>query len=139
MFTLTLSSKLEAPGRMPRCIVISLAIAFLGGCSGSQRAAPVDAARAREALTTTLDVWKKGDTPDTLKNSTPTITAQDLDWMGGAKLVNYEVTGEGKSIESNLFVPVTLSMKTPAGKDVKKKVTYIVATSPYVSVFRSLQ
>jgi hypothetical protein len=74
-----------------------------------------------------------------LKNSTPTITAQDLDWMGGAKLVNYEVTGEGKSIESNLFVPVTLSMKTPAGKDVKKKVTYIVATSPYVSVFRSLQ
>ena len=73
-----------------------------------------------------------------MKNSTPAITAQDLDWLGGAKLVNYEVTGDGKTIEANLFVPVTLTMKTPAGKEVKKKVTYIVATSPYLSVFRSL-
>ena len=75
----------------------------------------------REALTTTLDVWKKGDTPDALKNSTPAITAQDLDWLGGAKLVDYEVTGEGKSIEANLYVPVTLTLQRRKGKRSRRR------------------
>jgi hypothetical protein len=83
--------------------------------------------------------WKKGDTPDTLKGSTPAITAQDLDWLGGATLVDYEVTGDGKSVEANLYVPVTLTLTTAKGKEVTKKVTYIVSTSPYLSVFRTLQ
>jgi hypothetical protein len=139
MFILVPSSGHAAPGRAPRCFVISLAIvvALLGGCS--QRVTPVDAERAREILKTTLDVWKKGDTPASLSNNIPAITAQDLDWLGGAKLVDYEVTGDGKSREANLHVPVTLTLKTAKGKEVKKKVTYIVATSPYLSVFRALE
>ena len=88
---------------------------------------------------TALDVWKKGDTPASLTGNTPAITAQDLDWLGGAKLVDYEVTGDGKSVEASLYVPVTLTMKTAKGKDVKKKVTYVVSTSPYLAVFRALQ
>jgi hypothetical protein len=59
--------------------------------------------------------------------------------LGGAKLVDYELTGDGKSVEANLYVPVTLTLTSPKGKEVKKKVTYVVATSPYVSVFRSMQ
>ena len=140
MFIIAHSSGLAAPGRMPRCFVISLAIAvaLLGGCSRPPWAGTVDADRAGEALKTALDVWKKGDTPDALKNNTPAITAQDLDWLGGAKLVNYEVTGEGKAVESSLYVPVTLTLAPPKGKEVKKKVTYVVSTSPYLSVFRAL-
>jgi hypothetical protein len=117
--------------------VISLAIAtaFLGGCSGS---GSVDTVRARETLKTALDVWKKGDPPDALKNNTPAVTAQDLDWLGGAKLVDYEVTGEGKIVEANLYVPVNLTLTTAKGKEVKKKVTYVVSTSPYLAVFRAL-
>ena len=141
MLVLAHSSGLAVPGRAPRYFVISLAIAFalLGGCSRTPWAGTVDADRAREVLKTALDVWKKGDTPDTLKSSSPTITAQDLDWLGGAKLVNYELTGDSKSVEANLYVPVTLTLTTATGKEVKKKVTYIVATSPYLSVFRALQ
>jgi hypothetical protein len=141
MFILVPSSGRAAPGRVPRCLLTSLAIgvAILGGCSGSQRGAPVDAERAREILKTSLDVWKKGDTPAALNNNTPAITAQDLDWLGGAKLVDYEVTGEGKGLEATRRVPVTLTLKMANGKEVKKKVTYIVATSPYLSVFRALE
>jgi hypothetical protein len=141
MFILVPSSGHAAPGRVPRCCVISLAIAvaLLGGCSGSQWGKSVDAERAREVLKTALDVWKKGDMPATLSNNSPAITAQDLDWLGGAKLVNYEVTGDGKSLEANLYVPVTLTLKMAKGKEVKKKVTYVVATSPHLSVFRALE
>jgi hypothetical protein len=141
MFILASSRVRAAPGRVPRCFVISLAIAvaLLGGCSGSQWGAPVDADRAREALKTALDAWKKGHTPATLKTSTPAITAQDLDWLGGAKLVDYEVTGDGKSVEASLYVPVTLTLKMATAKEVKKKVTYVVGTSPYLSVFRALE
>jgi hypothetical protein len=49
------------------------------------------------------------------------------------------VTGDGKSVEANLYVPVTLTLTTSKGKEVKKKVTYVVGTSPYLSVFRALQ
>jgi hypothetical protein len=129
----------EAPGPVPRCFVLPLllAIALSPGCSGSQ-ATPVDAERAREALKTTLDGWKKGETPEALNKSMPAITAQDLDWLSGSKLVDYTVTGDGKSMEANLYVPVTLTMKTSKGKEVKKKVTYVVGTSPHLTVFRAL-
>jgi hypothetical protein len=140
MYILVPSGGQAAPGRALRCSLLLLAIAvtLLGGCLGSPRAAPVDPDRAREALKSALDVWKKGDTPAALKDSTPAITAQDLDWLGGAKLVDYEVTGAGKSMEANLYVPVTLTLTMPKGKEVKKKVTYVVGTSPYLTVFRAL-
>ena len=111
----------------------------MGGCSGSVACGGNLESARREALKTTLDGWKKGDAPDALKDSTPSIAAQDLDWLGGAKLVDYEVTGDGKSVEANLYVPVNLTLKTAKGKEVKKKVTYVVGTSPYLTVFRALQ
>ena len=46
------------------------------------------------------------------------------------------MTGDGKSVEANLYVPVNLTLKMTNGKQVKKKVTYIVGTSPYLTVFR---
>jgi hypothetical protein len=65
--------------------------ALLQGCSGgSGRAAPVDPGRAREALKSALESWKKGETPDALKSASPPIVVQDFDWMAGHSLVNYE-------------------------------------------------
>ena len=102
------------------------------------RAAPVDPGRAREALKTALDGWKKGETPAALNQYTPPITAQDLDWLAGAKLLDYGVIDDGKSIEANLYIPVALNLKMANGKEAKKKVTYVVGTSPYLTVFRAL-
>jgi hypothetical protein len=107
------------------------------GCSGTERAAAVDAERAREALKITLESWKKGDAPAAVERGTPAITAQDLDWLTGAKLVEYQVTGQGKAVEANLYVPVTLTLRTPKGQEVIKSVSYIVGTSPRVTVFRA--
>jgi hypothetical protein len=116
-----------------------LATFVFSGCSGSQRAAPVDRERAQEALKITLDSWKKGESPSAVQGGSPSITAQDLDWLTGAKLVDYQVTGDGKALEANLYVPVKLTLRTPKGQEVTKSVSYIVGTSPRVTVFRALQ
>jgi len=116
---------------------ISASAILCQGCGGGPgRAAPVDSPRAREALRTALESWKKGEPPATLKSASPSIVVQDLDWMGGSKLVDYEITGEGKFDDANLRIPVKLTLKSPAGKDVKKGVSYVVGTDPVLTVFR---
>jgi hypothetical protein len=110
----------------------------LAGCDGSS-AAPVDSSRAQEALKTSLESWKKGEPIEAMKRANPSIVAQDFDWMGGAKLVDYSVSAEGKKVAANLYVPVSLTLKLSTGKEVRKNVTYVVGTSPYLTVFRDLK
>jgi hypothetical protein len=98
----------------------------------------VDPDRARDALKTTLESWKNGGSMAALQQASPSIVAQDLDWIVGAKLVAYQVAGDGKRLEANLYVPVKLTLKMPNGRQVKKSATYVVGTSPYLTVFRAL-
>src|SRR5262249_30492549 len=118
-------------------IGLALAWGLASGCSfGPERAAPVDAPRAREALRTALESWKKGELPGALKSASPAITVQDMDWEAGQNLVDYEVVGDGKDDDANLPIPVKLTLVGPKGKKVQKDVKYIVGTSPSVTVFR---
>src|SRR5436190_1117633 len=71
------------PARVPLAYAFALGLVVgLSGCSGGGgRAAPVDPPRAREALVTALDSWKKGEKPEALKEASPSIVVQDFDWM----------------------------------------------------------
>lgn len=102
------------------------------------KAADVDAPRARESLKTALDRWKKGEAPSALKSARPAIVVQDMDWEGGASLVDYRIEGDGKGDTANLRVPVALSLRDAGGRDAKKSVTYVVGTSPTITVFREI-
>jgi hypothetical protein len=108
------------------------------GCGGGVRN-PVDPERAREALKTTLESWKKGESMDSLQSATPSIVAQDSDWRSGAKLTDFEVAGDGKPMDANLRVAVKLTLRNKQGKEVKKSVNYLVTTSPAVTVFRDFK
>ena len=123
--------------RMTTLIFSLLSIAF-SGCGSKSPVHPVDSSKAREALKTVLEGWKKGDSIESLKGAS-SITVQDLDWIGGAKLVSYELGGEGEARDSNLKVPVRLTLKNKAGKDVNKSVSYLITTSPEITVFRDFQ
>ncbi|WP_148593728.1 hypothetical protein [Aquisphaera giovannonii] len=102
------------------------------GCSGGS-AHEVDPSRARDALVTALDAWKRGED----SKSIPAMTIQDLDWQRGAKLEGYEILGEGQSKGANLSVQVKLKIAAAPGKKaVEKPVYYLVGTSPSVTVFR---
>ena len=117
-----------------------LAAIFATGCSGPSTSHPVDPPKAREALTQALDSWKKGEAPKALQASPTPITVQDLDWMGGFTLVDYEIMDEGKTLDANLSVPVklTLSGGPAKKKSHEKKVFYTVSTSPATTVFRDM-
>lgn len=109
------------------------------GCGdGAPRAAAVDPTAARTALQSALEGWKGGAQPADLKNGSPPMTVQDLDWISGLKLVEYEVAGEGRSDDANLRIPVDLVLRDPAGGEIRKRVSYVVGTSPSITVFREL-
>ena len=111
----------------------------LSGCSGAAAHA-VDPSRARDALVTALDHWKAGDDPRALPSSSTPMTVQDFDWMGGTKLIDYQLLGEGQARDANLSVKVklTLAANQSKGKNVEKTVYYLVGTSPSVTVFRDM-
>jgi len=116
-----------------------LTILFFSGCSGPTHA--VDESRARVALKTALEQWKKGEGPRSLASSATPMTVQDFDWAAGAKLLDYQLVDDGKAQDANLLVQVKLTLSDPGkdkGNGTEKKVWYLVGTSPSVTVFRNM-
>lgn len=122
-----------------RAISLMLVLTLAGCGSSGVNPNPVDPERAREVLKTTLESWKKGEAMSSLSTASPAITAQDFDWMNGASLVSYQLVDEGKTMDANLLVAVNLIIKTKDGKEVKKSVSYLVTTSPAITVFRDFE
>jgi hypothetical protein len=114
-----------------------VAVGLAQGCS-SQPVAPVDKPGARQALHTTLESWRRGDPIDALRALSPSIVAQDMDWEAGRELIEFKVLDEGKDEAVNLRIPVDLRIRDKGGKEVKKKVKYVVGTSPVITVFREI-
>ncbi len=122
--------------RKLRASLLALAALAAAGCAESIGPTPLDEGKARDALKVTLDAWKDGSSTDSLKSGPQAIVAQDLDWQTGAKLVDFSIEGDGKKVDSNLRVPVKLTLKDASGKGAVKTVNYLVTTSPKVTVFR---
>jgi len=115
-----------------------LAVAWLSGCSGPSRANPVDAALARESLKAALDHWKKGEDPKSLQSSATPMVAKDFDWDSGAKLLDYQILDDNVE-HTNLRVQVKITLSQEGKKKaVEKKASYVVGTSPSVTVFRDI-
>jgi hypothetical protein len=112
---------------------------LLAGCGGGvPKTPPVDTARAEETLKRALDGWKQGRTPDSFQKDDPPVTVIDVDWMQGSKLNDYALAGEGKTAGGNLVIPVKLTVQDPQGSATEKTITYLVTTSPTLTVTRDL-
>ena len=123
-----------SPARRPLLCVAGALLASLG-CGGSS-AHTADSSQGKQTLIAVLDAWKAGETPDALAGRTPAIHVSDADWKGGSKLVGYKADGEGRLVGYDMNYPVTLELKTPKGKSVKKAAVYTVTTSPQLLVLR---
>lgn len=123
--------------RSSRVLFLALAAFLAAGCAEQVAPTSLDSSKALDALKTTLDAWKNGGTVDSLKTASPPIVAQDMDWQGGAKLIDYKIDGSGKGVDSNLRVPVQITLQSKDGKDSVKTVSYLVTTSPAITVFRA--
>lgn len=127
---------------MPRfsiCFALITGLVAAAGCGGGPVAAPVEPDKARTALRTTLDAWKAGQKPDTLAQARPPIVAQDMDWLAGATLTDYQLLDDGKAEDANLRARVKLSLKSDRGKTMTKTAVYVVGTDPTLTVFRAME
>lgn len=97
---------------------------------------PVDASTAQEALTLTLDRWKEGKKPEDLREESPPIEVQEIEWSGGAKLIEYEIESDDKSAGQGLVAWVKLKLSTADGKTSEKSAKYMVNTTPEIRVLR---
>ena len=125
------------------CIVV-LATLLLPGCSSSSVAQAVDEPQARDALKIALDAWKKGETSQSLASSPNPMTVQDFEWDTGSKLVDYQLVDDGRADGPNLRIQVKITIiGEPAkgkkeAKPTEKKASYVVGTSPRLTVFRDI-
>jgi hypothetical protein len=108
------------------------------GCGGPYQSAPVNVGIARETLSAAMESWKSGETIESLKEDSPAIVVQDLDWSGGTKLLDYEVLDDGKPEDANLIARVKLTLEDTQGAKSEKTVTYVVGTAPVLTVFRDI-
>jgi hypothetical protein len=122
---------------MPRVAIAVLpAILFVAGCSDSSLPPETDATKGREVLTTVLEAWKKGTTPDELQHGSPPIVAYDPDWKAGYKLTNYTLDPTDKRVGVDLLVSVKLTMTKDGEKPVEKTVNFSVAIGSQTVVLR---
>ena len=106
------------------------------GCGSKFK--PVNVATAQNALMTTMECWKEGKSPADLQEEDPPITVEELEWSRGAKLLEYDMVGEDKSVDESLVAQVKIKLEMVDGKVVEKTATYIVNTRPEVTVFRNM-
>jgi hypothetical protein len=85
-----------------------------------------------------MESWKSGESIDSLRQGTPEVVVQDMEWMQGAQLVDYEILGPGEAVDANLLCKVKLDLRDATGKTASKTVTYIVGTDPVLTVFRQI-
>lgn len=117
---------------MPRRgAIYILLLVGLCGCSVKPNEYALDPDLARTSVQMALQAWVDGKKPDDLK---PKIVIGDPEWNQGKKLASFEVlTKEETTDGSNLHIQVV--RKFSAGEAAEAKVTYIVGTSPVVTIF----
>ena len=116
--------------------VLSFCLLLAGCAPQTYQSEPVDATVARETLAHVLEAWHDGQSIESLQKESPPIVVQDFDWMGGLKLLDYEVLGPGKEANANLIARVKLVLQKPDGETQEMTVTYLVGTAPALTVFR---
>lgn len=129
----------QIPSRVsPAALVVLLAACGCGGRDYSPEAHRVDPALARETLESVLKSWQQGETPESWQERDPDVVVQDMDWARGKQLQEFEVLGDGEAIDANLHCEVRLTIADPESGTVEQTVTYLVTTSPKLTVFRKV-
>jgi hypothetical protein len=119
-----------------RGLMAVAACLLAAGCSRTN--APTDVPAAKAALTAALETWKSGQAAATLQERSPAILMVDQAWRKGEKLESFETTGEDVNDGVNLHCPVKLVLCDKQGVRRNETVTYVVGTSPSITIFRDL-
>jgi hypothetical protein len=117
-------------------VFLGLVLAAAPACRPSA-AQVVDPARAREALQAALTAWQKGQSADSLRQQSPSITVAETKWKEGHRLVRYEISDQNKVVGYDLECRVLLVLQDPKGKQTEEKAVFTVSTSPALVIVRA--
>lgn len=120
------------------CVLAIGFSALISGCSNNGKAVPVDSAQARKTLVTALDQWKAGISIEAVQKASPPIFVNDTEWGSGSVLKEYRLIDDGKEMDIYLSCAVELKLVLPDKSEVVKSVTYMVRTSPELTIKRKM-
>lgn len=126
--------QLTRPSMSALCL--GLLLALTSGCSQSGFGPQADPNEAQNTMKLVLDAWKSGQNPSQFAAKSPDIVIQDSDWTLGLKLVSYKTQNDVRLAGNDVHYPVTLELKSPKGRVVKKQAVYLISTSPKKLVLR---
>ncbi|MBD3675294.1 MAG: hypothetical protein HUJ26_17400 [Planctomycetaceae bacterium] len=122
-----------------RFVLIGVLLGSLGGCSGKGSPHPVDVDLARQTLHQVLESWQAGETIESCQEHSPPVVVQDMDWITGRSLEAFEILDNGEPVDANLHAKVRLTLaSSKSDQPSEKTVTYLVSTSPHLTVFRQM-
>ena len=113
-----------------------ICLLLLVGCS-DKVGAPVIVDVAQTTLSSAMEGWKDGKTQKDLLEGSPSIFVQETEWNDGTKLLDYEIISDDRPVGPNLVATVKLKISKPDGNVAEKTATYVVSTSPSLTVYRN--
>jgi hypothetical protein len=117
---------------MLRFTLFTAALA-LCGCGGAPKPLAMAATpeSSRAALIAALDGWKAGKTPQQLAEQSPSVTLIDDDFLGGRKLLDYKIEGDGHARGTGYSYIVLVTLEGKDGtKSTTRKIPYNAVTEP---------
>lgn len=106
------------------------------GCGGGPTFSQEELERARQALQTSLDSWKRGDLPEKLRGLPEPIEFAEEGPKTGLKLLDYQVLGTENTDTETMRFTVTLNVQDRRGRREQRHVTYAVALKSPIAVGR---
>jgi hypothetical protein len=123
------------PRKAARRLTVLVVGLCLAGCGAGAKLS-LDENLARESFRAALESWKKGEKPEALQERSLAIIMTDPDWGAGRRLVSYTVRDKEFNDGYNLHCTVELVF-AGNGDGIRRVVTYIVGTSPVITIFRA--
>ena len=117
-------------------ISICLFLSIVSGCT-DKAGAPVKLDVAQQTLLSAMEAWKDGKEAEDLLAEKPSIVVQESEWVEGTKLLEYEIVSDDQATGPNLIATVKLKLSKSDGTVTSKTATYVVGTSPGLTVYRN--
>jgi hypothetical protein len=116
--------------RLPLLLLLA-ALAF--GCSRRHSFSQADLDRARTALQTALDSWKKGEMPERLRALAEPIEFAEEGPRNGLRLLDFQIVDDRHTDAQTIRFTVKLTVQDRRGRREQREATYAVGLkSPIV-------
>jgi hypothetical protein len=126
---------MEPPSR--RLFLTALLPPLAFGCKkGGHKFSQEDLDRARRALETSLDAWKKGERPEKLRSLPEPIEFAEEWPRDGLRLLDYQITGTEHTDAEVMRFSVKLTVQDRRGRREERQATYAVALKSPIAVGR---